>query len=194
MDVKRDALTELALRAQNDDAAFEELVRETEGLVYNMALRATGGDEHDASDLTQDIYIKVWRSLPSFRGESQFSTWLYRIVQNASADRARRLKRNQTVSLTVESDDEERGEMEIEDTSPNPEQIMLENESAGAVKTALSRLTDTHREILELRYIHGYSVLEICEIMSCDEGTVKSRLFRAREKLKKVLEKGNFFT
>ena len=193
MDVKRDALTELALRAQKEDAAFEELVRQTESLVYNMALRSTGGDEHDASDLTQDIYIKVWRSLPSFRGDSQFSTWLYRIVQNASADRARKLKRNQTVSLTVENDDEERGEMEIEDLSPNPEEMTLEKESAGAVKEALSRLSDAHREVLELRYIHGYSVLEICKITETDEGTVKSRLFRAREKLKKVLEKGNFF-
>lgn len=193
MDVKGDVLTELALRAQTDGAAFEELVRKTEGIVYNMALRQAGGDEHDASDLTQDIYIKVWRSLPSFRGESQFSTWLYRIVQNASADRARKLKRNQTVSLTVENDDDERGEMEIEDTSPNPEQMILENESAGAVKEALSRLSDSHREVLELRYIHGYSVLEICKITETDEGTVKSRLFRAREKLKKVLEKGNFF-
>ncbi|MBR6742004.1 MAG: sigma-70 family RNA polymerase sigma factor [Clostridia bacterium] len=193
MDVKRDALTELALRAQKDDAAFEELVRQTESLVYNMALRSTGGEEHDASDLTQDIYIKVWRSLPSFRGDSQFSTWLYRIVQNASADRARKLKRNQTVSLTVENDDEERGEMEIEDLSPNPEEMTLEKESAGAVKEALSRLSDAHREVLELRYIHGYSVLEICKITETDEGTVKSRLFRAREKLKKVLEKGNFF-
>ena len=193
MDVKRDALTELALRAQKDDAAFEELVRQTESLVYNMALRSTGGEEHDASDLTQDIYIKVWRSLPSFRGDSQFSTWLYRIVQNASADRARQLKRNQTVSLTVENDDEERGEMEIEDLSPNPEEMTLEKESAGAVKEALSRLSDAHREVLELRYIHGYSVLEICKITETDEGTVKSRLFRAREKLKKVLEKGNFF-
>ena len=193
MDVKRDALTELALRAQKDDAAFEELVRQTESLVYNMALRSTGGEEHDASDLTQDIYIKVWRSLPSFRGDSQFSTWLYRIVQNASADRARKLKRNQTVSLTVENDDEERGEMEIEDLSPNPEEMTLEKESAGAVKEALSWLSDAHREVLELRYIHGYSVLEICKITETDEGTVKSRLFRAREKLKKVLEKGNFF-
>lgn len=193
MDVKRDALTELALRAQKDDAAFEELVRQTESLVYNMALRSTGGEEHDASDLTQDIYIKVWRSLPSFRGDSQFSTWLYRIAQNAFADRARKLKRNQTVSLTVENDDEERGEMEIEDQSPNPEEMTLEKESAGAVKEALSRLSDAHREVLELRYIHGYSVLEICKITETDEGTVKSRLFRAREKLKKVLEKGNFF-
>jgi len=193
MDVKRDALTELALRAQKDDAAFEELVRQTESLVYNMALRSVGGDEHDASDLTQDIYIKVWRSLPSFRGDSQFSTWLYRIAQNAAADRARKLKRNQTVSLTVENDDEERGEMEIEDMSPNPEEMTLEKESAGAVKEALSRLSDAHREVLELRYIHGYSVLEICKITETDEGTVKSRLFRAREKLKKVLEKGNFF-
>lgn len=193
MDVKKDALTELALKAQKDDAAFEELVRQTESLVYNMALRSTGGEEHDACDLAQDIYIKVWKSLPMFRGESQFTTWLYRIVQNASADRARRLKRNQTVSLTVEGEDGEVSEMEIEDIAPTPEQITLENESAQALKKALSCLTDTHREVLALRYIHGYSVLEICDIMDTDEGTVKSRLFRAREKLKKVLEKGNFF-
>jgi len=77
--------------------------------------------------------------------------------------------------------------------SPNPEEMTLEKESAGAVKEALSRLSDAHREVLELRYIHGYSVLEICKITETDEGTVKSRLFRAREKLKKVLEKGNFF-
>ena len=193
---ERDKLTDLALKAAaGDEAAFEELVYQTERTVYNMALRSTGGNEHDASDLSQEIYIKLWRSLPGFRGESSFGTWLYRIVQNAAADRARKAARGRTVSLTLEGEDGEEGreEAEICDTSPTPEEAVLEDERSKAVYAALDGLTENHREIVILRYMDGFSVMEIADILNIDEGTVKSRLFRAREKLKKILEKGNGF-
>ncbi len=193
---ERDKLTSLALEAAGgSESAFEELLTKTERTVYNMALRATGGDEHDAADLSQEIYIKLWRSLPSFRGDSSFGTWLFRIVQNASADRARKLAKERTVSLTLESDDGEEGreETDVVDLSPTPEERTLENERKEDVLRALNTLSDKHREIVVLRYMDGYSVNEIADILSLDEGTVKSRLFRAREKLKIILEKWNGF-
>lgn len=193
---RKDRLTELAIKASTgDESAFEELVYATERTVYNMALRACGGDEHDASDLSQDIYIKLWRSIPSFRGDSSFNTWLYRIVQNAAADMARKAARERTVSLTVEGEDGEDGrdEMDIEDTAPTPEGALMESESSLSVMQALGKLTENHRRIVVLRYMDGFSVTEIADILNIDEGTVKSRLFRAREKLKKLLEKGNEF-
>lgn len=193
---KRDRLTELALKAaSNDESAFEELVYATERTVYNMALRACGGDEHDASDLSQDIYIKLWRSLAGFRGDSSFNTWLFRIVQNAAADRARKAAKERTVSLTVENDggEEGRDELDIEDTAPTPEAALMESEASASVMRALDSLTENHREIVILRYMDDFSVTEISDILNIDEGTVKSRLFRAREKLKKLLEKGNGF-
>ena len=193
---RKDRLTELAIKASTgDESAFEELVYATERTVYNMALRACGGDEHDASDLSQDIYIKLWRSIPSFRGDSSFNTWLYRIVQNAAADMARKAARERTVSLTVEGEDGEDGrdEMDIEDTAQTPEGALMESESSLSVMQALDKLTENHRRIVVLRYMDGFSVTEIADILNIDEGTVKSRLFRAREKLKKLLEKGNEF-
>ena len=193
---RRDKLTLLALNAASgDEGAFEELVYATERTVYNMALRACGGDEHDAADLSQDINIKLWRSLASFRGESSFNTWLFRIVQNAAADRGRKAAKNRTVSLTVEGEDGEDGrdEMDIEDTAPTPEASLMESETNADVMRALDKLTENHREIVILRYMDGFSVTEISEILNIDEGTVKSRLFRAREKLKNLLEKGNGF-
>lgn len=193
---RKDKLTELAVKAASgDESAFEDLVYATERTVYNMALRACGGDEHDASDLSQDIYIKLWRSLASFRGDSSFNTWLYRIVQNAAADRARKAARERTVSLTAEAEDGEDGrdEIDIEDTSPTPEDALVESEANVGIMQALNKLSENHREIVTLRYLDGFSVLEIADILKIDEGTVKSRLFRAREKLKKLLEKGNGF-
>lgn len=193
---RKDKLTELAVKAASgDESAFEDLVYATERTVYNMALRACGGDEHDASDLSQDIYIKLWRSLASFRGDSSFNTWLYRIVQNAAADRARKAARERTVSLTAEAEDGEDGrdEIDIEDTSPTPEDALVESEANAGIMQALNKLSENHREIVTLRYLDGFSVLEIADILKIDEGTVKSRLFRAREKLKKLLEKGNGF-
>jgi len=162
-----------------------------------MALRSTGGSEHDAADLSQEIYIKVWRALPSFRGESSFTTWLYRIAQNAATDHARKAARNRTVSLTLENDEneEESGkEMEIAGSDRDPEEAALESEKSTFMEKALNMLSPEHKAVITLRYIEGYSCNEISEILAIDQGTVKSRLFRAREKLKILLEKGNYFT
>ena len=193
---KNDALTGLALRAGRGDAkAFEQLVRETEQMIYNLAWRATG-NEADAADLSQEIYIKVWRSLPSFRGEAAFTTWLYRVAQNTACDAARSASRRPVLSLTLGTDSsggDAGAEAELPDDTETPEHELLRRERASELREALACLAEEHRVILILRDIEGRSYTEISDLLSLEIGTVKSRLSRARDKLKNLLAERNIF-
>ena len=193
---KNDGLTGLALRAGRGDAkAFEQLVRETEQTIYNLAWRATG-NEADAADLSQEIYIKVWRSLPSFRGEAAFTTWLYRVAQNTACDAARSASRRPVLSLTLGTDSsggDAGEEAELPDDTETPEQELLSRERASEIREALACLAEEHRVILILRDIEGRSYTEISDLLSLEIGTVKSRLSRARDKLKNLLAERNIF-
>lgn len=193
---KNDPLTALALRAGRGDAeAFEQLVRETEQLVYNLAWRAAG-NEADAFDLSQEIYVKVWRALPRFRGDSAFTTWLYRVAQNTACDAARCAARRPSVSLTFPAGDANGDggeEFDLPAPEETPEEEMLRRERAGEIRAALNALAEEYRTVLILRDIDGRSYIEISEILALEIGTVKSRLFRAREKLKNLLSERNIF-
>jgi len=173
--------------------AFEILVLENQTQVYNLALRMVG-NEQDAYDISQDAFIKAFRSLDSFRGDSKFSVWLYRLTSNLCLDFLRSKKRNNVVSLTTYSpDDDEATELEIPDERFSPEAELEKTELKNAVNAALSKLPDDQREILLLRELHGMSYDEIAEELSLEPGTVKSRIFRARKRLCKILIKdGNF--
>lgn len=180
-------------KAQKGDiAAFEALVRTHEGFVYNLALR-TLGSEADAQDASQDVFIKVWTSLGSFRGDSKFSVWLYRITGNVCTDYLRR-RRSDTVSLTVDDGEGGDSEMEIADTSPTPHEALEKKERSTALKKALDALPEDYRKALLLRETGGMSYDEIATALNLDMGTVKSRIFRARKKLCEILSAdGNFF-
>ena len=158
----------LARARRGELDAFEELVRRYEKRVYVIALRSSGNPE-DAADITQEVFLRAWRSIENFRGDSGFSTWLFRITMNICVDHARhRQAQPQTTTLTTE-DDEERP---IHDTAPTPEE-QLDN-----------------RELL--RDVSGMSYSEIAEILEISEGTVKSRLARARIALRRILlQRGN---
>ena len=186
---------ELVARARRgDESAFEALVTENEKRIYNLCRRLTGNQE-DAAELTQEAFLNAWRGLGRFQGESSFSTWLYRLASNACIDFLRKEKRRQSLSMTVSLDDEEEArQVELPDERYAPEGALERAEARRAVAEGLERLTLEHRQVLVMREIHGLSYAEIGQVLGLEEGTVKSRIARARGALRKVLtERGNLF-
>lgn len=167
---------------KGDANAFEHLVHAYEKTVYNLALRTLGNRE-DAEDVTQEAFLKAYRSLDSFRGDSKFSVWLYRIVSNLCLDLLRSRQRKPTQSLTVEDDDGEIGELEISDEHFSPEKLLDRKLTRESVQRGLSALPDDARQILLLRELQGMSYEEIGQALDLEPGTVKSRIFRARKRL-----------
>ena len=141
---------------KGDTNAFETLVLEYEKNVYNIALRMTGNSE-DASDMTQEAFIKAFNSLQSFRGDSKFSVWLYRIVSNVCLDFLRSRNRRPTVSLSVEDDDGEDTQLDVADESQSPELLLDRKLTRESVRRGLDSLPPDYRQILLLREIPGFS-------------------------------------
>ena len=174
-----------------DSNAFGELVEAYQDKVYNLALRMCGNAD-DAFDLAQDAFFRAWRGLSGFQFESAFSTWLFRLTSNVCLDWLRAKKRRPTVSLTTLDDEGEEVQMEIRDPGKSPEELLLAAEDRAAVTRAMNELPVEFREILTLRAIDDLSYTEIAEILHLREGTVKSRLSRARLALRnKLLQNGN---
>ena len=177
-------------RVRSGDAdAFEALVLEHQKKVYNLALRMVGSEE-DAKDMAQEAFIRAYSSLDSFRGDSKFSVWLYRLTSNVCIDFLRSRGRKQTVSLTVEDEDEDPAELEIPDERFSPEKALEKRELRESVSRGLETLSPEYRQILLLREISGMSYEEIGKALDLEEGTVKSRIFRARKELCAFLSEG----
>ena len=179
----------LARARRGDLHAFEELVRLYEKRVYAVALRSSGSPE-DAADITQEVFLRAWRSIESFRGDSGFSTWLFRITMNLCVDFARhKHAQPQTQPLVIGEEDSERP---IPDTAPTPEEHLDNRELGRELAAALDEVSEEHRRIVLLRDVYGLSYTEIAEVLEISEGTVKSRLSRARIALRTVLlRRGN---
>lgn len=180
----------ISLAQKGDQAAFEQLLDHYQKPVYHQALRLVGNPE-DAADVTQEVFLKVWKHLPSFRGESSFSTWLYRLTDNAALDLIRREKKRRGDS----SLDDEEGALTLPaDPAPTPHQAIEQKELHQAVAEGLAQLSEEHRQVLVMREINGLSYEQIGSILDLSPGTVKSRIARARISLAKFLQKaGNFF-
>ena len=173
--------------AKGDIDAFETLLGLYQNKVYGLALRMCGSEE-DAWDVAQEAFLAAWRALPGFRGESGFSTWLYRLTANAAIDCLRREKKRRG-ELSIEG-----GELPLSlpDAGPSPQEAAEGGELRAAVNAALARLTDQHRTVLILRELQELSYEEIAGALGLDLGTVKSRISRARKALRKILlEDGN---
>ena len=151
-----------------DANAFETLVLEYEKNVYNIALRMTGNSE-DAADMTQEAFIKAYNSLQSFRGDSKFSVWLYRIVSNVCLDFLRSKNRRPTVSLSVEDDDGEDAQLDVADESQSPELLLDRKLTRDSVRRGLDSLPPDYRQILLLREIQGLSYDEIAQALSLED-------------------------
>ena len=179
--------------AAHDEAAFEKLMLLHQKNVYNLCFRIAGNAE-DALDLSQEVFLRLWRTLEQYQFDAAFSTWLYRMTQNICIDFLRRQKRQQHLSMTV-SDDEEQQQREllVPDPTPLPEEQVIFNEKQEAIRRAMNALPVDYREILQLRVVQNLPYEQIAEILNVPAGTVKSRLARARIQLKKLLAAGNFF-
>lgn len=176
------------LARKGDQEAFAQLVRDNERRVYTLALRMCGSPE-DALDLAQETFLRAWSALPNFRGNSSFSTWLYRLTYNACVDFLRKnsLRREVSLPLTQEAPD-------VPDHTGDPHQALERKERRQALERGLAQLPEHYRSVLVLRELSGLSYQEIGDVLKLDLGTVRSRLARARGELRKILRKdGNFF-
>lgn len=168
--------------------SFEILIKSYEKRAFNIAYRMLGNME-DANDATQEAFIKVFKNMSKFKGDSSFSTWLYRIVTNTCLDIIRKNKNKKVVSYdnTKKTDDGEI-KIEFEDEKNNTEEIIekkLENEF---IHECINSLGKDHRAVIVLRDINGFTYKEMTKVLKCSEGTIKSRINRARKSLKNIIE------
>lgn len=177
-----------------DQKAFELLVIKYQRRIQRLIGRMVR-DVNLVEDIAQETFIRAYRALGQFRGEAQFYTWLYRIAVNTAKKALMDLKRNPTVSENAykSDDDDETSRVENELTSPEtPETLLASKEIANIINQAMQDLPEELREAITLREIEGLSYEEISEAMNCPIGTVRSRIFRAREaisaKVKPLLE------
>lgn len=185
---------ELVARAKaGDQSAFEQLVLDNQNKVYSLALRMVN-DREEAADLAQEAFLKAWQGLPSFQGDSSFSTWVYRLATNVCIDFLRKQKRRREVEPALSLNDEESGWTEPADWDQDPQRHLERAERGQALARGLEALPDHHRQVLVLRELSGLSYQEIGQALGLDIGTVKSRIARSRLALRKILlADGNFF-
>ena len=179
---------------KGDTRSFETLVTRHRGKVYAM-IQNMIKNEADAWDLSQEVFLKVWRALPKFEARAKFSTWLYRITHNVVYDWLRKRK----IDSAGELDDNVLMESDIaagSRTGPSlaerPDEALANSELGQRIQIALATLSAEHRETVLLREVQGFDYKEIAKIMECSLGTVMSRLYYARKKLQTLLsdEKG----
>ena len=181
----------LIRRAQRGDAdAFEQLLLEHQKNVYNLCYRMAGNPD-DAMDLSQETFLRAWRCLDQYQFASAFSTWLYRLCSNICIDFLRRRRRQQTVPLTFEDADGEEQTYAVPDAQPLPEEQVELKLTRETLAAAMAQLLPEHRAVLQLRVVNEMSYEQIADVLDIQIGTVKSRLSRARNQLKKILERRN---
>lgn len=183
-------MDELIRKAANADReAFGQLVEQHQTQVYNLCLRMVGSRE-DAADLAQEAFLRAWKGLPYFQFGSSFSTWLYRLTSNVCIDFLRGQKRRSAVSITFLDEKDEEKQLDLPDPAAGPEDLAIQLESQEQIARAMNDLAVEYRQALTLRVIQGLSYTQIAELLDIKEGTVKSRIARAREQLRKILAAG----
>lgn len=179
----------LVERAKSGDIeAFEKLIEGCQKKVFNIAFRMIGNYD-DANELAQEVFLKAFRSIKKFKGDSLFSTWIYKVTANVCLDEIRRRKNKFIYSLDEEVEYGD-GELkrQIPDNAPTPDVEVEINEIKNVVNKSIQELPKDYKSIIILRDIQGLSYDEISKIFDCPEGTVKSRINRARQALKKILQ------
>ena len=174
----------IRLAADGDMAAFEQLVTTHQPAIYRLALRMTGNPE-DAADMTQEAFLRAWRGLGSFQADSSLSTWLFRLTSNVCIDFLRAARRHLVVPISGLDADGEEYTLDAPDPAKLPEEELLAREER-------EELAPEQRLILSLRVENDLSYTDIAAVLGVREGTVKSRLARARDQLRKKLsQSGN---
>lgn len=176
-----------ALKA-NEESAYEELIARFQQPVYNLVFRLLN-DPADASDAVQDVFLKIFRNVESFRGQSSLKTWVYRIALNEAYNHRRWFSRHRKQEVGLETDEEgSRSWIEsISDPSCDPYELTLNEERHQLIEDALREINPDFRAAVVLRDLEELSYEEIAEVMQVSLGTVKSRILRGREALRRVL-------
>jgi RNA polymerase sigma-70 factor (ECF subfamily) len=178
-----------------DERAFNTLVRAYERRVFSVALRMLGGNRAEAEDLAQEVFVQVFKAIGTFRGESKLSTWIYRIAINLAKNRGKYLRVRRTDAHDEIESLDEHGGTSGQDKRENvarierPDEMMAGLEVEQVVRRAIQELEPSFRECLVLRDVEDLSYGEIGEITGLPEGTVKSRIHRARGQLKELVER-----
>ena len=179
-----------AFQSSSDNSAFDKLVIKYQDKVFNLCYRFMG-DYHEANDCAQDTFVKVFSSLKKFKGESEFSTWLYRIAVNTCKNKlsslAYRLSKIMVHLDRAKGEVEDDPPVEIKDESRSPEVELEIREREKMLQVAINSLPEDQKTVVILRDIEGLSYDEIAGIAGYNLGTVKSKLFRARDELRNKL-------
>ena len=177
---------------RRDEAAFNQFVRAYEQRVFALVFRMLG-NRAESQDLAQEVFITVFKSIDSFRGDSRFGTWLYRIAVNHCKNRIKYLDRRSTRQHDEIGDAQEESVADggaVGGRPARPDEAAEGNDMERAVRAALATLDDEHRELIILRDLEGLAYEEIVQITGLPDGTVKSRLHRARAALREAIERG----
>jgi len=179
----------IAAYLAGSDEAFNRLVMRHHRTAFNLAYRFVGHYD-DACDIAQEAFIRVYKSLKRFKGNCSFKTWLYKIVLNLSRNKYRWKKRRgefAKVSLDNPGRDPNNNPMEVPDETLSVAREIRRREIQSRIEESLNLLPAQYREILVLRHMEGLTYSEISELLGCAEGTIKSRLHRARVEIRKLL-------
>ncbi|HEY7336104.1 MAG TPA: sigma-70 family RNA polymerase sigma factor [Bryobacteraceae bacterium] len=173
---------------RGEEAAYETLIQDYEHPVFNLVSRLVD-DSADAADVVQEVFIKVFRKVASFRGESSLRTWIYRIAVNEARNQRRWFTRHKGKEVTLEpTPGETQGYCDwLEDAGRSPFEVTLDRETEALIESALRNVNPAFRAALVLREIEGFSYEEVAEILQISMGTVKSKILRGREALRKSL-------
>ena len=167
-----------------DTSSFGELVRRYQDRLYNIAFRVVGNPE-DAADVVQDAFVSAFQSLASFKGDSEFFTWLYRIAFNTAISQKR--KKRPTISMDAVREGESSYDPADGATDVSPDAAMVRAEDETVLAAAIAKLSDEHRAVLVLKDIDGSKYEEIAVALGIPIGTVRSRLHRARLELRQLI-------
>ena len=180
----------LKLAKSGDTDAFAELLTQNQNRVYGLALKMLGNAD-DAQDASQEAFIKAWNGLRGFEGRSRFSVWLYRLTYNVCVDELRRRKAEAEKLVSIDGDNTA---LQIPDSAPGPEELTVAAYRRRALREGMQKLSDDHRRVLYLREDAGLSYSEIAAELDVSEGTVKSRIARARKSLFDILRESGTFS
>lgn len=173
------------LAAGGDSRAFEELVERHQRYVFNLCLR-TMGDYDLAAEMAQEVFLRAWRSVGSFRGESRFTTWLYTIAHNLCLNRLEGVQRDARNRVREDDAAEELGRLHSREEDPAT--VYEREEWKGSIHRHIDRLPPRYRAVITLYYLNELSYQEIAEVTGLPMGTVKTHLFRAKEMLRRSIE------
>src|SRR5687767_1696410 len=176
--------SDLITRAAGGDAtAFQALVERHRSMVYRVAFQFAG-NHHDAEDIAQEVFIKVYRSLDRFRQDAQLTSWLYRIVMNACIDHRRR---QVPAGSTASGEEAEQRLLNVHEETPGPEDRAYAGELGEVLQAEIARLPHGQRIVFVMRHHHGLKLCEIAEALGLAEGTVKRQLHAAVHRLRQAL-------